>query len=231
MTAFFVTATGTDIGKTYVTAGLIRAIRATGGQARALKPVISGFDMEAAESSDSGLLLRAMGQAIASGSVARISPWRFYAPLSPDMAAARENREIDFSELVAFCRDEIRSVEGTLFIEGVGGVMVPIDPNHTVLDWMAALRIPAILVAGTYLGTISHTLTALTVLASRHISVRALVLNESEIAPVPVRETISTISRFVPATPIAVFPRANDLSDSTEAFRRLCALLDWNIAG
>jgi dethiobiotin synthetase len=231
LTAFFVTATGTDIGKTYVTAGLIRAIRATGGQARALKPVISGFDMEAAESSDSGLLLRAMGQAIASGSVARISPWRFYAPLSPDMAAARENREIDFSELVAFCRDEIRSVEGTLFIEGVGGVMVPIDRNHTVLDWMAALRIPAILVAGTYLGTISHTLTALTVLASRHISVRALVLNESEIAPVPVRETISTISRFVPATPIAVFPRANDLSDSTEAFRRLCALLDWNIAG
>ena len=198
MTAFFVTATGTDIGKTYVTAGLIRAIRATGGQARALKPVISGFDMEAAESSNSGLLLRAMGQAIAPGSVARISPWRFYAPLSPTWRP-RENREIDFSELVAFCRDEIRSTEGTLFIEGVGGVMVPIDPNHTVLDWIAALGIPAIIVAGTYLGTISHTLTALAVLASRHISVRALVLNESETAPVPVSETISTISRFVPA--------------------------------
>jgi dethiobiotin synthetase len=231
LTAFFVTATGTDIGKTYVTAGLIRAIRATGGQARALKPVISGFDMEAAESSDSGLLLRAMGQAIAPESVARVSPWRFYAPLSPDMAAARENRKIDFSELVAFCRDEIRSTEGTLFIEGVGGVMVPLHPNHTVLDWIAALGIPAILVAGTYLGTISHTLTALAVLASRHISVRALVLNESEIAPVPVSETISTISRFVPVAPIAALPRANDLSASTEAFRRLCALLDWNIAG
>ena len=45
-------------------------------------------------------------------------------------------------------------------IEGIGGVMVPFDGRHTVLDLVAAVRVPAILVAGSYLGTFSHTLTA-----------------------------------------------------------------------
>jgi dethiobiotin synthetase len=222
MTAVFVTATGTDIGKTYVTAGLIRVLWRQGKSACALKPVISGFNMEAAANSDSGLLLQAMGQEVTPQTIARISPWRFCAPLSPDMAAAREKRVIGFSELVSFCRNEIDSSEGTLFIEGVGGVMVPLDSTHTVLDWIVALDIPVILVSGTYLGAISHTLTALNALASRATMVRALVLNESESAPVPVEETIETISRFVPEIPVSVIPRAKEISASSEAFRQLC---------
>ena len=51
------------------------------------------------------------------------------------------------------------------FIEGVGGIMVPLDRKHTVLDWAKALGLPLIVVAGSYLGTISHTLTALRVIA------------------------------------------------------------------
>ncbi|HWE05801.1 MAG TPA: dethiobiotin synthase, partial [Rhizomicrobium sp.] len=151
MSAYFVTATGTDIGKTYVTAGLIRHLRAGNAPVFALKPVVSGFDMAEAQASDPGILLRALGESVTPQAIARTSPWRFSAPLSPDMAAAREGRTIPFHELVAFCRDEIASTTGTLFIEGVGGVMVPLDAENTVLDWIAALHAPVILVAGTYL--------------------------------------------------------------------------------
>ena len=221
MSAIFVTATGTDIGKTYVTAGLIRTLRAQGRPVSALKPVVSGFEMAAVEKSDPGLLLQAMGRAVTSPSVAALSPWRFHAPLSPDMAAAREGRTIDFAELITFCRDAIDSARGTLFIEGVGGVMVPLDSTHTVCDWIAALGIPAILVAGTYLGTISHTLTALDALLSRHIAVCALVLNESDNASVPVAETIGTLVRFVHPIPVTATPRAGNPALSDETFRRL----------
>ena len=55
-----------------------------------------------------------------------------------------------------FCREGIAAHDGTLFIEGVGGVMVPLDGRHTVLDWMRALGLPLILVTGSYLGTISQ---------------------------------------------------------------------------
>ena len=109
----------------------------------------------------------------------RISPWRFAAPLSPDLAAAAEGRSIDFKALVEFSRDAAYG-RGTVFIEGVGGIMVPLDATHTVLDWMSALRIPVLLVAGSYLGTISHTLTALHVLAHRNLDIAGVVVSESE---------------------------------------------------
>ena len=78
---------------------------------------------------------------------------------------------------------------GTLFIEGVGGVMVPLDARHTVLDWMADLGLPILLVTGAYLGTISHTLTALAALAGRGLAPKALVVNDTGDGPVALAET------------------------------------------
>jgi dethiobiotin synthetase len=203
MNGYFVTGTGTDIGKTFVTAGLIQHLRAGGSKVAALKPVISGFDDPA--QSDSGILLKALGEAVTQPALDSISPWRFTAPLSPDMAAAREGREIDFDALLEFCH---RPCDGTLFIEGVGGVMVPLDAGHTVLDWMMALGLPVILVTGSYLGSLSHTLTAVRALMGLEIA--ALVVNESPGGTVPLAETIAVLRRFVPGVPIAEILRQGE---------------------
>ena len=221
MSAFFVTGTGTDVGKTFVAAGLVRYLRAAGKPVWALKPVVSGFDMTNLRASDPGVLLEAMGHSVSPDCIARISHWRFAAPLSPDMAGARESKEIDFDALVAFCREEISSRRGTLIIEGVGGVMVPLDTRHTVLDWMAALDIPAILVAGTYLGTLSHTLTALDTMAHAGVTVVALVVNESEDGAVPMQDTVATFGRFVHGLPVVTIPRGA----GTASFAELAGLL------
>ncbi len=206
MSAYFVTATGTDIGKTFVAAGLLRHLRAQGKVVAGIKPVISGFDIAKARASDTGELLDAMGEAATPEAVEQISPWRFIAPLSPDMAAAREGKAIDFDALVAFCRDAA-AWPGTLLIEGVGGVMVPLDAGHTVLDWMAALGLPAILVAGSYLGTISHTLTAAHAMAQAGVKIAALVINDGGDGAVPLDDTEATLRRFLPETPITILPR------------------------
>jgi dethiobiotin synthetase len=206
MSAYFVTATGTDIGKTFVASGLLRCLRAQGKVVAGIKPVISGFDIAKARASDTGELLDAMGEAVTSEAVEQISPWRFIAPLSPDMAAAREGRTVDFDALVAFCRDAA-AWPGTLFIEGVGGVMVPLDASRTVLDWMAALELPAILVAGSYLGTISHTLTAANAMARAGVKIAALVVNDGGDGAVPLDDTAAALRRFLPETPITILPR------------------------
>jgi dethiobiotin synthetase len=104
MSAFFVTATGTDIGKTFVTAGLIRHLRRLGHKVDAFKPVLSGFEMGGAAQSDAGQLLAALELDVTLETLDRMAPWRFTAPLSPDMAAAHENRSIDFQALVSACR-------------------------------------------------------------------------------------------------------------------------------
>ena len=207
MATNFVTATGTEIGKTFVTALLCRQLRAKGVAVRALKPVLSGYEPAHAAQSDSGLILAALGEAVTENAVAAMTPWRFAAPISPDMAAAREQRKIDFGALVRFCRD---GAEETLLIEGVGGAMAPLTATHTVMDWMAALDAPALVVAGSYLGTISHSLTTVEAIRGRGVAVAGVIVSESECSPVPVPETVKTIARFLPDLPVIAVPRSGD---------------------
>jgi dethiobiotin synthetase len=206
MTAVFVTATGTDIGKTFVMRGLIGYFLACDRQVDALKPVVSGFDEREAEGSDPGLLLAALGRDTTPKEIARVAPWRFAAPLSPHIAARREKRAIDFAKLVDFSRDEIAHRADVLLIEGAGGIMVPLDDRHTVLDWMAELRLPLLLVTGSYLGTISHTLSALDVLDRRALKTAAVVVSETPGSAVRLDETVESIAEFT-ATPVIALPR------------------------
>jgi len=134
-----------------------------------------------------------------------ISPWRFAAPLSPDMAAARENRTIPFVTLVDFCRTP-NAADVTL-IESIGGVMVPLDDRHTVLDWLVALDAPALLVVGSYLGALSHSLTAVTALQARGARLAGIVVCESVEQPVPAEETAAALARFVRPAAVRVLPR------------------------
>jgi dethiobiotin synthetase len=223
--AYFVTSTGTDIGKTFVTAALIRYLRESNQPVAALKPVVSGYDSSVAETSDPAVLLTALGRPVTAEEVGRIAPWRFRAPLSPDLASAREGRRIDFDKLVEFSRAAIGAATGPIFIEGVGGIMVPLDGRRTVLDWMAALNIPLLLVVGGYLGTISHTLTALDVLAQRKLAVAAIVVCEKERDTVELDDTVASIARFAGSTGVVGLPRLPSGINHHPAIARIAALL------
>jgi len=222
VTAIFVTGSGTDVGKTFLSAALIRHWRAAGHTVAAFKPVVSDFDPATPETSDPGVLLAALGRPT---EIEIISPWRFAAPLSPDMAAAREGRVIDFEAIVAFSRRAVASADRVL-IEGVGGVMVPLDERHTVLDWMSALRLPLLLVAGSYLGTISHTLTALRVLVQRNLAIAAIAVSESVAPGAPLDETVATIARFADLIEVVGVPRLTSDAHRHPAIARIATLIE-----
>jgi dethiobiotin synthetase len=205
VTAIFITGTGTDVGKTYVAASLIRHLRRMGRTVDALKPVVSGFDPALPATSDPGILLKALGLSITPADIDRIAPWRFRAALSPDLAAQQEGKAIDVDGVIAFCRTAIDQRRDMLLIEGVGGIMVPLDDRRTVLDLMMALQLPLILVAGSYLGTISHTLSALDALFRRNLKVLATIVSETPHSSVPLADTVAAIARF--ANPVIGLPR------------------------
>ena len=225
MTALFVTATGTDIGKTFVTAGLIRHIRAAGGSVAAIKPVVSGFDPDDWQGSDPAILLAALGRPLTLEEVDGVSPWRFKAPLSPHTAAQREGRAIAFQDVVAFCRRAMAARRGVLLVEGIGGVMVPLDDRHSVLDLMSMLRIPIILVAGSYVGTLSHTLTALEVVARRNLDIAAVVVSESEGSAASLDDTVATLQVFAEQLEVVGIPRLPPDTSEHPAFARLAGLI------
>jgi dethiobiotin synthetase len=205
VTAIFITGTGTDVGKTFVAVSLVGHLRRMGRAVEVIKPVVSGFDPGQPAASDPCVLLDALGLPVSAQEINRISPWRFRTALSPDMAAQREGRSIDVDKVIAFCQDAIERRRDILLIEGVGGIMVPLDEQRTILDVMMALRLPLILVTGSYLGTISHTLTALDSLFRRDLNVLAVIVNETPGSTVPLDDAVAAIARF--AEPVIGVPR------------------------
>ena len=207
---FFVTATGTGIGKSFITAALVRQAKARQLNVTAYKPLMSGFDPLNPHMSDTGVLLRSMDLAITPKNIERISPWRYAAPLAPPMAAHLENTAVDFDAVVAYSRYGMSGPEDLVILEGVGGVMSPISHNKTVLDWIDPLHISTILITGSYLGSISHTLTALAVLQQRTISVAAIIINESTESNVSLEQTAEGLKPFT-TTDILTVKRRKEL--------------------
>lgn len=196
----FVTGTGTDIGKTHILCALLEAARAAGTPSRALKPVLSGFDVQKVQETDTARLIAANGQTLDADGVKATTPWRFKAPLSPDMAARREERDLTLRPVVNWCLDNIDPSRPT-FIEGAGGLMSPITKDALNLDLIRELDAYAVLVAGNYLGTISHILTALRALDGRS----TVIINPYLQGPVSPQETLATLTRFAPRTQFLVF--------------------------
>jgi len=179
MANLFITAVGTGVGKTLLTTILCHQLMRSGRAVIALKPVVSGFSYDD-PSSDPALILQSLDRDATPSAIASIAPWRFRAPVSPHLAARMEGRTLACGEVAAFCRAPEHKGGDDLVIEGAGGVMSPIDDSHTVLDLIATLGHPAILVTGSYPGAISHTLTAICALRTRGIPIRGVVVSESE---------------------------------------------------
>ncbi|MES2984803.1 MAG: dethiobiotin synthase [Pseudomonadota bacterium] len=208
MSAYFVTGTGTGVGKTFTSCALLHA---SGGAARGYKPIISGWDKTPA--TDTAQLIAVGGGA---QTVDEVSPWRFWAPLSPHRAAAQEGTEIPFAALVEWSKARMAEATGLTLIEGVGGLMVPLDEQRTVLDWVVALGAPAIVVTGSYLGSINHTLMTLALLKQAGVPVAALVMNETAGSTVDFAEAQAGLMPFIETIGLRVFqPLVSSWADAT----------------
>ncbi len=152
----FVTGTGTGIGKTIVCACLVRRWNAA-----YWKPVQTGIDDEAGDS-----------ETIAALTGAAPAPPRhvFRAPLSPEAASALAGATIALADF------DLPDAGRPIVVEGAGGVLVPLNADHLLVDLMVRLALPVVLVAGTGLGTINHTLLSLAALRARHLTLAGVVL-------------------------------------------------------
>ncbi len=207
MKCYFITATGTGIGKTMVGCTLLWQLRQSDYDARVIKPVISGYNEES-QDNDTQLLLRSQGISPTAENINKISPWRFHAALSPDLAAREENIKVEFADIVGFCCKEMDKKPDYLLIEGAGGVMSPLTEHHTNLDLISALEMPVVLVSGVYLGAVTHTLCAIEVLRARNVDISAVVVSAGNAEGEALEQTQDMLARFIsPAIPLHAIPR------------------------
>ena len=158
MKGFFVTGTDTDIGKTIFATALTLKLK---GQY--WKPVQSGT----AEQTDSQFAQKILGSDKVLPETYKLTP-----PLSPNHAAAIDGVQIDFDRI-----NLPTNLSTPLIVEGVGGIMVPLNERHLVIDLIKKFDLPCILVAKSTLGTLNHTLLSLEALRSRAVEVLGVVLN------------------------------------------------------
>ena len=179
MTARIVAIVGTDtgVGKTVVTTGLIGALLHDSISVDACKPIASGVEAGSA-GEDAALIAAALGRTAADYALLT-----FVAPRSPKAAAAAEGRRINVDSLATTIRQRAEAANTDfLLVEGVGGVLVPLDDDHTVLDLVRSLGAPTIVVGRAGLGTINHT--ALTIRACRDAGVRVTGVILSALEPI-----------------------------------------------
>lgn len=170
---FFITGTGTDVGKTVVTAGLARFFMKSGRKILPVKPVQSGAVVLPDGSLDSpdGDVYRAAG---AEWDIKKQCISIFEPPTSPHLAAKLAGVELDYVEIAK----KVRELEGEdfLLVEGAGGIMVPLSEESSMLNLMKELGYPVILVVENKLGCINEALLSIAALQQSGLDISGLVM-------------------------------------------------------
>ena len=125
---FFITSTGTELGKTFLSEKIIAEFIKRGKSIDSYKPILSGFDSKDLKNNDSAKLLAASKKKVTIESIENITPWLFKEPVAPTIAAKNENKKITYKRVKNWClhRKETSTSKFILY-EGAGGIMVPIE--------------------------------------------------------------------------------------------------------
>ena len=172
---FFVTGTDTGVGKTVVSAALVRLLKSAGLSVFAMKPVESGCrrDGDTLVPGD-GTFLRTM--AGMDEDISMVTPYALEAPLAPMVAAGIEGVRIEPERIKRTFKGLSEKYDAAV-VEGVGGLLVPIRRDYFVLDLIGDLGLPVIVVARAGLGTINHTLLTVRCALGAGAKVAGVVIN------------------------------------------------------
>ena len=166
LSGLFITGTNTNVGKTVAAAALLRRFRGV-ARLRYWKPIQTGIEQD-----DDTAEVRRLAACGAHDVLSR--GIRLPRPVSPHLAARWSGQVIDLSALASLILSE--SCQGPWIVEGAGGVLVPVNEFELMADLIVLLKLPALIVASTVLGTINHTLLTLEALRARSIVVAGVLL-------------------------------------------------------
>lgn len=201
---FFVTGTDTGVGKTTVTQHLIRHYVAQGLRVVGMKPVASGCRWIDGvwQNEDVAAMCAA---ANIKAPLQWVNPYCFDPAIAPHIAAAQAGVAIDLNVIIEAYK-QLQSLADVVIVEGAGGLLVPLNAEHTMLDVMAALQLPALLVVGMRLGCINHALLTHQVLQTTAIRCCGWVANQLDPDMPVLAENVATLSHWLGQAPSFSMP-------------------------
>jgi dethiobiotin synthetase len=203
----FITGTDTGVGKTHTLTQLLRLLRGSGVSCAAMKPICCG------DRRDAELLLAASREGL---TLDEVNPVSLKTPVAPLAAALAEKVDIDIDAVLnAFAQLQERVDQ--VFVEGVGGWLVPIRPDYFVADLAVDMKLPVLVVAQNRLGCLNHTALTVQSVLDYGLSCAGVVLND----PLSLNDPATRTNRDILGTIINA-PILPGLTENTEYFES-----DW----
>lgn len=224
MKTLFVAGTDTGVGKTFFCAHFLKYLLNRHIVAGYQKWVSTG---DAEQPADLDFCIQTAGPAVDAADIDRQVPFRFPLPASPHLAAELAGREVDAGVIISAFRTMAEKYE-LLIVEGVGGLLVPLRRDLLLIDLVARVRPPVLLVARSGLGTLNHTLLSLEALHRRNIPVLGVVFSDT---PDPGDETLiddnmKTIAELGATRFFGRLPRAADHGEPRAARKIFAAVME-----
>jgi len=213
----FITGTDTGIGKTFVTAGLVRALRAAGRDASAAKPVASGYELV------DGLYRNADLDTLAAASghcPGELCVYGFTPAIAPHRAAELSGVEVRLAPMVQAV-ERLAARHTDLLVEGVGGFAVPLSPTLMLEDLVRALGLPVLLVVGVRLGCINHALLSAGAIRAAGLPLFGWIANRIDPEMAEAQASIDAIVARIGAPLLGELARDADAAQFTPIAERL----------
>jgi dethiobiotin synthetase len=217
--AFFVTGTDTDVGKTTIAAGLLRAARLAGLSTAAVKPLASGCEAGAdgLRNSDALALLAECSLPL---SYAEVNPFAFAPAIAPHLAAREAGVQLKVAALAAAVQAVLAQQADFTLVEGAGGWRVPLDGQATLAELPVALDLPVILVVGVRLGCINHALLTAEAIARDGLRLAGWVANVLDPQTSRLDDNLRTLTERLAAPCLGRVPRLQQ-ADAAAVARHL----------
>lgn len=191
--AYFITGTNTDIGKTFITAGLAKLSTSLGYKTAVMKPIQTGTKEYESDLS----IIRSIAPDIAALNESIASPYQYEMAASPHLAAKGAGEKINPINIIKAYKQIKAGCYDTILVEGAGGIYVPIHEQYTMLDLMKDLALPVIIVGTVELGAINHALLSINALRQANIDIAGIILNKIPRNPSTIElDNIETIEKL-----------------------------------
>lgn len=194
---FFITGTDTGVGKSFISAVLMKTLQQMGLQVAGMKPVASGCELtpEGLHNEDALLLQRHASQP---ADYSLINPYAFAPPIAPHLAAQQVGVTIEFAPILErFVK--LQQMSDVVVVEGAGGWLVPLNEHQSIADLAAALQLPVIIVVAIRLGCINHALLTAQAVRASGCTLAGWIANHTQPMDEHRVETIQSISHRIAA--------------------------------
>ena len=212
LNSFFITGTDTDVGKTYITAGLAVSFRKMGIDVGVMKPFAAGnAQKKGFKSEDIEILSRA---AQVNDPEELINPQFFPIPASPYTAWKNLKTKPKISTILSSFK-KLSKLHDVLLVEGMGGVMTPILKNYHVTHLIKDMNIPIIIVTRSRIGTVNHTMMTVKICNEFKIPIKGIIINNFDSDGYKIKELTRDLKNLLGVSVLGSIPFIEDFSDSS----------------